>query len=382
MKDRLGVLDGLRGIAVLLVLWYHVWEISWQPAPWPWLEFVPETGFIGVHLFFFLSGFVIAYPFLRAQALGLRQPTWLHFAWRRFVKIVPSYALSIVVAYALGYAATQRWGDTPVWQEVLTHALFIHTWWPQTFGAINGVLWTLAVEVEFYLLFPLTWFFFKREPIVTGLLMIAIAALWRSWWAHCCFGGLYPWISENLPGYFDIFACGMLSALLFVRTGHRVRASRARLFMPLVATGGVALLVVLLLHTYHLRHTPQWEIASQIYTRSLFGLSFAAIAVASLCSPNLWQALLANRPLRFLAIVSYNLYLYHQLIARELLAWRVPPYAGDPHYDPAWQLGYTIVAFVVTIVQAALVTYFVERPLLRMRDPRLVAASSGHPASM
>ena len=61
---RLGVLDGLRGIAVLLVLWYHVWEISWLATP-PWLAFLPATGFIGVHLFFFLSGFVISYPFIR-----------------------------------------------------------------------------------------------------------------------------------------------------------------------------------------------------------------------------------------------------------------------------------------------------------------------------
>ena len=46
---------GLRGVAVLLVLWYHVWEISWLPAPLPWLQFVPETGFVGVHLFFLLE---------------------------------------------------------------------------------------------------------------------------------------------------------------------------------------------------------------------------------------------------------------------------------------------------------------------------------------
>ena len=108
MKDRLGVLDGMRGIAVLLVLWYHIWEISWLPAPAPWLQFIPETGFIGVHLFFFLSGFVITFPFVRAQLAGEPQPTWGHFAWRRFIKIVPSYVLSIVVAYAIGYAGGNR----------------------------------------------------------------------------------------------------------------------------------------------------------------------------------------------------------------------------------------------------------------------------------
>src|SRR5579872_3675094 len=102
-EQRLGVLDGLRGIAVLLVLWYHVWEISFLPAPAAWLQFLPETGFVGVHLFFFLSGFVITYPFVGAAAARRPAPSWGHFAWRRFLKIVPSYALCIVVAYAIGY---------------------------------------------------------------------------------------------------------------------------------------------------------------------------------------------------------------------------------------------------------------------------------------
>src|SRR5579864_4400360 len=103
-QTRLAVLDGLRGIAVLLVLWYHIWEISWLPAPLPALQFVPETGFGGVDLFFFISGFVIVYPFVKAAYTGDVMPGWGQFAYRRAIKIVPSYVLSIVVAIAIGYA--------------------------------------------------------------------------------------------------------------------------------------------------------------------------------------------------------------------------------------------------------------------------------------
>jgi peptidoglycan/LPS O-acetylase OafA/YrhL len=88
--------------------------------------------------------------------------------------------------------------------------------------------------------------------------------------------------------------------------------------------------------------------------------------------------LLSNPPLRFLAIISYNLYLYHQIVARELLRLHVPPYTGDPHADPQWQVGYTLVAFVAAIVQAALVTYLIERPLLRLPEPRLLRTQAGH----
>ena len=377
MKDRLGVLDGMRGIAVLLVLWYHLWEISWQPAPAPWLQWIPETGFIGVHLFFFLSGFVITYPFLRAQMAGERLPAWSHFAWRRFIKIVPSYVLSIAVAYAIGYAVLCRAGATP-WQEILTHLLFIHTWWQSTYGSINGVLWTLAVEVEFYAIFPLVWFCFSRRAVLTALAMIAIAMLWRIHAQQCCFADRMPLLVENLPGYLDIFACGMLGAWTFARYGHRIRKSGASTLMPLIAVAGAFLLARLLIGMFDNRHSAQWETALQIYTRPLYGFGFLLVALGSLTAPSWWEVLLANAPLRFLAIISYNLYLYHQLVAREMVDRHIPPYAGDPHYDPQWQLHYTILAFIVTIAQAAAVTYLIERPLLRLPQPRLTLRPRGH----
>jgi peptidoglycan/LPS O-acetylase OafA/YrhL len=367
-EKRLGVLDGLRGIAVLLVLWYHIWEISWLPAPVSWLQFVPETGFIGVTLFFFLSGFVIAYPFVRANEQNRAQPSWSHFAWRRFLKIVPSYVLSIVVAYALGYAQSQpNAGTVP---DVLTHLLFIHTWFPDRYGTINGVLWTLAVEVEFYCLFPLIWQTFKRAPWLTAGSMIAIAWAWRAWFAHCCMQNLFPAYEENLPGYLDIFACGMIASYIFVRFGDRVRAARWNLVAPLAALAGIVVLVALLQSLFGFRLADQWAGVWQIDKRPLLGGSFALIAVGSLLAPSWWQLLFDNPPLRFLAAISYNLYLYHQMLARELLKWQIPPYIGnDPHFDPEWEVRYTQIAFVVTIAQAALVTYVFERPLLRLPMP-------------
>ncbi len=378
MKDRLGVLDGLRGIAVLLVLWYHVWEISWLPAPFWWMEFVPETGFVGVHLFFFLSGFVISYPFLRAIAQGAKPPTWRHFYYRRFIKIVPSYLLSIAVAYAVGYAAIVHLGSTPVWKEILTHLLFVHTWWQGTYGSINGVLWTLAVEVEFYAIFPFVFFAFRRWPLPTAATMIVLALAWRLWTAQCCFSTTFPVLAENLPGYLDLFACGMLCAWAYVRYGARVRESRWAWAMPLVAIAGFVALGVLLFSIFGYRLAPQWEIAGMLRTRALYGFAFALIAFASLCSPRIWQVLLDNPPLRFLALISYNLYLYHQLVARELLRWHLPGYTGDPHADPQWQVSYTILTFVTTIAQAALVTYLFERPIMNVREPRLIAENVGH----
>jgi hypothetical protein len=66
------------------------------------------------------------------------------------------------------------------------------------------------------------------------------------------------------------------------------------------------------------------------------------------------------------------------LVAREMINHNIPPYTGSPHFDPAWQVRYTVLAFIVTIAQAALVTYLFERPLLRMPQPRRLLRVRGH----
>jgi peptidoglycan/LPS O-acetylase OafA/YrhL len=365
-NPRLGVLDGLRGLAVLLVLWYHVWEISWLSPP-DWLAFLPATGFTGVTLFFFLSGFVISYPFIRAGQLGRTEPSWGHFAWRRFIKIVPSYVLSIAVAYALGYA--QRQPNAALLPDLATHLLFIHTWFPDRYGSINGVLWTLAVEVEFYCVFPLIWCAFRRQPWLCAGAMIGLAWMWRASMAHCCYSTLFLQYEENLPGYLDIFAFGMLSAYLFVSRATLLRSPAVRRIAPLVALGGFAMLGLLLENCYMNRFSDQWSGVWQIDHRPLLGVAFSAIALGSLASPRWWQILLDNAPMRFLAEISYNLYLYHQIVARELIAHHIPPYTGDPHYDAQWQARYTELAFALAIAVATVTTYLFERPLLRLRGP-------------
>jgi peptidoglycan/LPS O-acetylase OafA/YrhL len=371
-EGRLDVLDGLRGIAVLLVLWYHVWQISWLRAPFAWLEFVPETGFVGVHLFFFLSGFVIVYPFVRAAQRGVPTPGWGNFAWRRFIKIVPSYLVSIVVAFSVGYSQqlpAVSGGNTVT--SVIAHLLFVHTWFPQTYASINGVLWTLALEVQFYCCFPLIWLAFRRSPYVTAAVMAFIALAWRMYLADCCGMSPYfvPW-EENLPGYLDIFAFGMISAYIFVRYESPARTHAFRIAGPVLSAAGAALSIALLMNLFDYRSDHlQWEIAWQIQRRALLGLGCAMVALGFLFSPAWWQAMLANPVLKFFAAISYNLYLYNQLVARELLNWHIPPRSPDPQFDAQWQKQYALVAVASAIAVAAFFTYALERPFLRIKPP-------------
>lgn len=367
MTQRLGVLDGLRGIAILWVVWYHVWEISFLPAPLPALEFVPETGFLGVLLFFFLSGFVISYPFVSAAAEGRPQPAWGHFAWRRFIKIVPSYLLSIAVAYAIGYAQSQ--GSDPI-ADVGMHLLFVQTWFPDHYGSINGVLWSLSVEIEFYCLFPFIWLAFRRTPWLTTAILIGAAWAWRRYMAHCCLHTLFPTYEQNLPGFLDIFACGILTSYLYVRVRERFSTAGRSYAAAVLAIAGIVALVALLQNLFDFRAADQWDGVWQIDKRPLLGAAFATIALGSLLAPRWWQILFDNLVLRYFASISYNLYLYHQMIARVLLNRHFPAYIGDPHTDTDWQVRYTIVALLMTCSQATIVTDFVERPLLRLPAPK------------
>lgn len=367
-QTRLGVLDGLRGIAVLLVLWYHVWEISWLPAPLSSLQFIPETGFVGVDLFFFISGFVIVYPFVRARARGAAPMTWAHFAYRRMMKIVPSYVLSIVVLIAIGYAQFSSPGDAV--RQVVTHLLFVHTWFSDTYGGINGVLWTLAVEVEFYVIFPLLWWAFSRRPWITVAAMTAITIAYREQAVACCLHTHAEQLIYNLPGYLDVFAAGMIGAHLFVALHDRAEPMRFRAIATAVAIGGFVFLTLLMQNLWSTRLQDEWSTVWQVQNRTLVAVAFLAMGLGSLLAVPVWQRLLANPILLFFAAISYNLYLYHQALARELLAWHFPPYRGDPHLDPPWQQSYTAIAFAVTILQATVVTYAFERPLLRIPGER------------
>lgn len=361
--NRLGVLDGMRGIAILLVVWFHIWQISWLPAPAPWLQFIPETGFIGVSIFFFISGFVICYPFVRAHIEGGPRPSWGHFAYRRALKIVPSYLLSIAIVYLIGYEHVEQSGG--VFRDLLTHLLFVHNWFATTYGSINGVLWTLAVEVQFYCAFPLISLAFLRWPYMTVAAMMALALAFRIYVQGCC-DYYFEQLIEQLPGYLDFFACGMLAAWIYVSLRNkRVEKASVRTAAAVAAIAGFAILIALMESLFNIRYAPKGFANWQVVNRTWLALDCALIGVASLLAAPYWKAVLENPILVFCSVISYNWYIYHQIVARELWWAHLPPWQGaDMHFDHQWQFWYSIAAFPATLIVAAAVTYGFERPIL------------------
>jgi len=102
-----------------------------------------------------------------------------------------------------------------------------------------------------------------------------------------------------------------------------------------------------------------------------------ALGLGSLFALRAWRMTLANPAFVFLATISYNLYLWHQVVFRWVATWPFIPHArGVTRGDPAWSWIVTACGFVVAVAIATLVTYVVERPLLRI-DPRDVVSRVG-----
>jgi peptidoglycan/LPS O-acetylase OafA/YrhL len=370
---RIATIDGLRGIAIAMVVWFHLWQISWQSAVIPFVNFslqpIAETGFLGVALFFFISGFVLMLPYAQAHLAGTPPPSLRHFAGRRFLKIVPSYVLALVVLLALGTQSYPRAADAV--KDVLFHLLFVHDWFAATNYSIDGVMWSLGVEIQFYLLFPLLVLAFVRRPLLSAIALFAIANGWRLW---CMLSNHYYYEQRlaQLPGYIDFFAAGMLGAFAYAFIAmHRPQLAQRRwAFTALSIAGFVALWFIIVNCDDH-RFDKEWPNLWAVEWRSAVALSCLAIGLGSLFAVREYQLVLANRVLLFLAAISYNLYLWHQPLARFLLKLHLPPYAtADPHEDPRWQLAYWFVALPVALGVSALITYAFEQPILRLGKRR------------
>jgi len=370
---RIAVIDGLRGIAITMVVWLHVWGISWQSVTIPFvnvsLQPIPEAGFIGVPLFFFISGFVLLLPFAHARLTGATPPTWKHFFLRRALKIVPSYLLCIAVLIAIGFQTYPSLADAL--RDVGFHLLFIHNWFAVTYESITVPMWSLGVEIQFYVLFPLLAIAFLRAPIVTTLGMLAIANGWR-FWSLLSDHYFFEQRLAQLPAHLDFFAAGMLCAFVYaaIATKRPALANRTLLF-SVVMIAGFAAFWLLLNDCYVHRFDKEWAQPWNVQHRSLLAVSFFAMGLGALFASRWLQRTLANPVLIFLAAISYNLYLWHLPILLELRKYHIPPFAtADPHSDPKWMLAFGFVALPLALAVAALFTYGFEAPILRLGKRR------------
>lgn len=336
MSERVPALDGLRGIAILLVLVVHT-HVS-PSSDWPSLlvYFAQSGGWMGVDLFFVLSGFLITGILVRSRST----PGYFrNFYARRALRIWPLYYLTLVFAFILaphiqGFVAVGLPGNAPVWMLFLENVPIGLLNPPET--AFDH-LWSVAVEEQFYLVLPLLVVALSPRRLPWALAAaVGLAVAFR---VALYVAGSAPFASYMLmPTRMDGFAIGGLLALGLASPMWRGRLAGAAI--PVASLAGILLLAIgVTRYSFGNSDPGVWT-----WGYTVVAAFFGSLLVLAVTSPRVGRALSA-RWLRLFGKYSFAIYLLHYPIWRLILLnlWRQPVFGSMIPADLlSWALMATI----------------------------------------
>ena len=372
-SDRyVDVCDGVRAIAVLIIGWFHIWQQSWL---YPGLEifgyefsFDPlvRSGYIWVDVMLLISGFCLFLPWARLRVHGGNAPGTVDFYARRLMRIHPSYLLCLAVMLGVAlYTGSYGNNTDHLRLDLLSHLTYTHTFHFNTYYAtrLGGSLWTLAIEMQFYLLFPLLARAFCKKPVLTFAGMCGITFAFRAWVA----GNVtdYSLYFNQLPAYLDVYACGMAAALIHVRLCETRHNALTRVMSSVLAVAAIAALWRICRMQAYCSGTEQIQLG-QMDHRFLMGVFGAILLLALAHAGRILRAIVANPVTKFISSVSFQFYIWHQTMAVWFLKLRIiPSEYENPNYsgDHPWQLAFTALCFLGAIAVSAVLTYGFEKPV-------------------
>jgi peptidoglycan/LPS O-acetylase OafA/YrhL len=374
-------LDGVRGLAILLVLVLHFTLYGgMQPATGLERAFyrVAISGWVGVDLFFVLSGFLITGILYDAKG----GPGYFRsFYARRSLRIFPLYYLTLFVFFIVlprlapadpsldALAHEAGW----YWAYLVNLRVALLRWSPV--GLLEH-FWSLSVEEQFYLVWPWLVYALRRRPLmVFCCLSFGAALLVRLGLVQA---GRPEAAYVLTPARFDTLAAGAFVAL--AARGPRDMA-RLQRWAPWAAAAAALGLVILI----GWRGGLEAEVrAVQLVGYPLLALLSAAFLGLTLTRPptSLLRRALASRSLRFFGQYSYALYVIHHPLVLYLRAWGLGVSAWPRLFGsqlPA-QLGFIVLGTLLTVLAALLTWHVVEAPFLRLK--RLFPYRSPRPAAL
>ncbi|MCL2544857.1 MAG: acyltransferase [Clostridia bacterium] len=374
------VLDGVRALAIFIVAWFHIWQQSWLRAYIHIestgrtilnVEPLVRTGYIMVDVMLLISGFLLFLPYARRMVEGGPKPSVKEFYVKRALRILPTYYFSVFVVL-IGFALPGRGFrmDAVLWKDLWTHLTFTHVFFYETYVAteLNVVLWTLAIEVQFYLIFPLVAWAFSKRPLITWAALTAAGLAFRQFVVlQQADSTLYI---NQLPAFLDVYANGMLAAICYV---HLARAIKHDKWTRLAGTA-LSVIVTLAIWQLVLIHSRSGTFEmirrNQANYRFLLSVYVCVLMLAAAHAGAGLRYLLSNKAMRFFAAISFHYYIWHQFIAAKMRGeWRFPPSVSPtPHEvgERPWQWLFTLCAFVFPLILSAMLTYWFERPITQM----------------
>ncbi len=294
--------DVMRAVAFLLVLFFHLYtnNPAWSPpwhglwrdyAAWPvvtWPLLAVSFGSLGVTLFFVISGFCVHLSFLH----GKKPFRAGEFFRRRFLRIYPAYFVTLVVCVMLMPVLRTPYAKL---YQIPVHLFLVHNLLKSTFMGINPVFWSLGVEAQFYLLYPLLLLWRRRMGLVNCLGIGLVLNVLMQVYLSASHSVLQPFVSVQWSFPLVTWCDWILGAAL---------AEAYAQGRPLFPHRGVMLLLSFALLAAALSFKP---LCSQAYL-------FAAVLFAALMDGYLsWTRGLSwlERALAPVGLVSYSLYLWH-----------------------------------------------------------------------
>ncbi len=360
---RVAELDGLRGIAIALVILVHFGaRIPADSAPADWIQAVCRSGWCGVDLFFVLSGFLITGILLDTRD----SPGYFRkFFARRMLRIFPLYYGVLLVAFVALPLTAPHLVDSELSGRQLLLWSYLSNFGSLAEGAEpwRGELlnfahfWSLAIEEQFYLCWPFVVWAAGRRRLATVCWVLIGVALPLRWGAH-------HWIGEFAPYYFtpgrvDTLACGALGAIAVRSYPAEQIVPVARRMMLFAAVPLVGMFVARqgLLH---------YDLLVTTLGFSLLAVMFTGLVLMTHCRRETrWASTLRHPVLQELGRVSYGIYIFHGLF--QTLLWRL----ADPIASAAGSYLTALVVYVTVTggfaYVCALLSWPFEAAFLRLK---------------
>lgn len=366
-KDYIATLDGLRAFAVLLVLWQHipnfalpltvhnVWSAMFGEdltRLWPleidWVrDHVFAAGFLGVDVFFVLSGFLITRILLVDKDRGVPLG---HFLVRRFLRIFPIYYLTLLVVWFVAPHAELPWCAFYL-------SNFYYLFGP---GKVMQHSWSLAVEEHFYILWPIVVYscstIVSRRVAMWGVIplgVVSAAVLAIVWYDDLKFVVKASQYVTLVRG--AALACG--AVLAFYERGVRARPGRTLMVAAAMLVAGSILRTM-----WSFQETGPWFAVVRVFSFGLTSSSLVMVCIAANERGGWFARFMSCAPLRFVGRISYGLYLYHFVIYH----WTGLIGGGEVQDLRQLPVGWMITRAVgLTFVVATASYYVIERPCLK-----------------
>jgi peptidoglycan/LPS O-acetylase OafA/YrhL len=350
MNEKLSVINGLRGWAIFVVMFGHLFGAYFDPAS-PISVLAPDTGSLlrllsfgglGVPLFFIVSGFVLFLPYaIGRRRMATREAVWRYYT-RRAARLLPLYYLVVIVCLLFNQNLDLL--DPKFYKQVLGALTAGYCFSNHGFEPfINGPLWSLSVEVWFSVLFPLFVVAAERYGVMRLLIATLVVSLVSRLLGGMVFdtvdGPFLP-LAKGLPAHLDEFALGMVLASLY----HRGLLPRRAPIGSLVVVAGTLLIGAAVCWQAYIPLARAIPAFQSIYQAGLF-----LLVAGLLAAPASWSALpFNNRPIQLLGMMCYSLYLWH-------VPLRTPIFHAL--YAPTANLAITLPVYFAMVAAIAALSY-------------------------